>query len=107
MILNLMFFQTNYGIPLELGRFPTEEEEEVNGANLRGVTGGQQQKLSPPTPFADTNSSFSEQTGEQPGEISLDATGMLSSRVAGSLPNTIHHFSPVGTSCGPGEIQEN
>ena len=97
-----MFFQINCGIPLELGRLPAE-----NGANLT-VTGAQQQKLSPPTPFADTkgtNCCFSEQTGQlEVEEIGGDAPGKLfSSKRIPDLPNPAHHFSAASTVYEPGE----
>ena len=98
-----MLFQINCGIPLELGRLPSE-----NGANLT-VTGAQQQKLSPPTPFADTkgtNCCFSETE-----EIGGDAAGMLfaSKRIPEplQLPNVTHHFSPATPINEPGETSEN
>ena len=60
-----MFFQINSGIPLKLERLPEE-----NGANLTPAS--QQQKLSPPTPFADTetgtNCCFSEEIGGGGGD---------------------------------------
>ena len=103
-----MFFQINCGIPLELGRLPAE-----NGANLT-VTGAQQQKLSPPTPFADTkgtNCCFSEQTGQlslEAEEIGGDAPGMLfaSNRIP-ELPNPTHHFPPASPIYEPGKTEEN
>ena len=103
-----MFFQINCGIPLELGRLVGME----NGGNL---TQAEQQKLSPPTPFADTmqgtNCCFSEeQTGqlEEEGEEIGDAPGMLfqSKRIPDTplLPNLTDHFSPAPTSSNePGE----
>ena len=92
---NLMFFQINCGIPLELGRLPSKE----NGANLT-VTAAQQQELSPPTPFADTkgtNCCFSEQTGQLLGaeveEIGGDAPGMLfPSKSPSKFPSNVPMF---------------
>ena len=106
-----MLFQINCGIPLELGRLPVE-----NGANL--TTGGEQQKLSPPTPFADTkgtNCCFSEeQAGQEEAqeEIGGDAAGMVfqSNRIPEPLPmpNLTDHFSPAPTPINePGETQGN
>ena len=99
--------QINPGIPLELGRLPSE-----NGANLTTGGGGQQQKLSPPTPFADTKAGTNCCFSEREEEIGGDAAGMLffpSNRIPEplQLPNVTNHFSPATPINEPGETSEN
>ena len=98
-----MFFQINSGIPLKLKRLPEE-----NGANLTPAS--QQQKLSPPTPFADTetgtNCCFSEEIGGGGGDAAHfsgahsgahfsggDAPHFSSNRIPALVQNAPDHFS--------------
>ena len=82
-----MFFQINSGIPLKLERLPEE-----NGANLTPAS--QQQKLSPPTPFADTetgtNCCFSEEIGGGGGDAAHFSGAHSGAHFSGGDPA---HFS--------------
>ena len=113
-----MFFQINSGIPLKLERLPEE-----NGANLTPAS--QQQKLSPPTPFADTetgtNCCFSEEIGGGGGDAAHfsgarsgahfsggDAPHFSSNRTPALVQNAPDHFSTEASSnIKPGETLWN
>ena len=113
-----MFFQINSGIPLKLERLPEE-----NGANLTPAS--QQQKLSPPTPFADTetgtNCCFSEEIGGGGGDAAHfsgahsgahfsggDAAHFSSNRIPALVQNATDHFSTEASiDIKPGETLWN
>ena len=113
-----MFFQINSGIPLKLERLPEE-----NGANLTPAS--QQQKLSPPTPFADTetgtNCCFSEEIGGGGGDAAHfsgahsgahfsggDAAHFSSNRIPALVQNAPDHFSTEASiDIKPGETLWN
>ena len=110
-----MFFQINSGIPLKLERLPEE-----NGANLTPAS--QQQKLSPPTPFADTetgtNCCFSEEIGGAGGGGDAHFTGahfsggdaphFSSNRIPALVQNAPDHFSTEASiDIKPGETLWN
>ena len=113
-----MFFQINSGIPLKLERLPEE-----NGANLTPAS--QQQKLSPPTPFADTetgtNCCFSEEIGGGGGDAAHfsgahsgahfsggDAAHFSSNRIPALVQNAPDHFSTEASiNIKPGETLWN
>ena len=112
-----MFFQINSGIPLKLERLPEE-----NGANLTPAS--QQQKLSPPTPFADTetgtNCCFSEEIGGGGGDAHFsgahsgahfsggDAAHFSSNRIPALVQNAPDHFSTEASiNIKPGETLWN
>ena len=113
-----MFFQINSGIPLKLERLPEE-----NGANLTPAS--QQQKLSPPTPFADTetgtNCCFSEEIGGGGGDAAHfsgahsgahfsggDPAHFSSNRTPALVQNAPDHFSTEASiDIKPGETLWN